>query len=471
MSQEIETDICVIGAGSGGLSVAAGAVQMGARVVLVEKDKMGGDCLNTGCVPSKALLAAGKKAQGMRDTLEFGVQPVEPQIDFEKAMDHVQAVIAGIEPHDSVERFESLGCTVLLGGAQFLSANRITVNDVTVTAKRFVIATGSKAVVPPIPGIDEVPHFTNENLFDNRTLPTHLIIVGGGPIGMEMAQAHRQLGAQVTIVELDRVLSTSEPELANVVKEKLESIGVNVLEQTSVASVSGQGNEISATLSNGEVISGSHLLIATGRRPTTDGLNLEAAGVQFDRSGITVDARLRTSNKKIFAIGDVAGGPMFTHRAGYDAGIVIRNILFKLPTKADYSAMPAVTYTEPELAQVGMTESTARETYGSSIKLSSWEFAENDRARAERLTTGSIKVVTDKRGKILGASIVGAGAGELIQVWQLAVAKGFKMADMAGIIAPYPTRSEISKRAAGAYFTDALFSDRTKKIVRFLLRF
>ncbi|MEM7282208.1 MAG: FAD-dependent oxidoreductase, partial [Pseudomonadota bacterium] len=458
--KHIDTDICVIGAGSGGLSVAAGAVQMGAEVVLIEKDKMGGDCLNTGCVPSKALLSAGKKAQGMRDTSVFGIDPVEPTVDFEKTMEHVHEVIKGIEPHDSVERFEGLGVTVLLGAAKFTGSNTVQVNDTMVKAKRIVVATGSRAVVPPIPGLDDVPFLTNENLFDNRVLPKHLIIVGGGPIGMEMAQAHCQLGSKVTLIEMDRVLATSEPELASVVRDRLQAIGVVIHENARVEQVSGVEGEITAGLSTGDQIQGSHLLIATGRQPVTKELGLEAAGIEFDRSGIRTDARLRTTNKKVFAIGDVAGGPMFTHRAGYDAGIVIRNVLFKLPTKASYKAMPAVTYTEPELAQVGLRESEARAEHGTKAKVVTWEFQENDRARAERATKGLIKVVTDKKGKILGASIVGPGAGDLIQTWQLAVAKGFKMTDMAGIIAPYPTRSEISKRVAGAYFTDALFSPR-----------
>ena len=469
--KQIDTDICVIGAGSGGLSVAAGAVQMGARVVLIEKDKMGGDCLNTGCVPSKALLHAGKKAQGMRDTLDFGIEPVEPTVDFQKTMEHVHGVIKSIEPHDSVERFEGLGVTVLLGAAQFTGSDTVQVDETTVKAKRTVVATGSRAVVPPIPGLDDVPYLTNENLFDNRVLPKHLIIVGGGPIGMEMAQAHRQLGSKVTVIEQDRVLAGSEPELATVVRERLQAVGVVIRENTRVEHVSGVAGELTASLSDGENIQGSHLLIATGRKPVTKGLELEVAGIDYDTGGIRTDARLRTTNKRVYAIGDVAGGPMFTHRAGYDAGIVIRNLLFKLPTKANYKAMPAVTYTEPELAQVGARENEARAAQGSKIKVVSWAFEENDRARAERSTKGFIKVVTDKRGKILGAGIVGPGAGDLIQTWQLAVAKGFKMSDMAGLIAPYPTRSEISKRVAGAFFTNALFSHRTKKIVRFLQRF
>lgn len=471
MSGHVQTDICVIGAGSGGLSVAAGAVQMGARVVLIEKDKMGGDCLNTGCVPSKALLAAGKHAQAMRAPGPFGVAPVTPDVDFSAAMAHVQDVIKGIEPHDSVERFEGLGVQVILGAATFVSPTEVEVNGTRVRAKRFVIATGSRAAVPPIPGIDETEHFTNENIFENVERPRHLIIVGGGPIGMEMAQAHRRLGSEVTVLELFNALPKDDPDLAAIVVQAVRNEGVTIREQVQIERVSGTTGEVSALLKNGEEIRGSHLLVAAGRAPNVDGLGLDAAGVKYSRKGIEVDSRLRTSNKKIFAVGDAKGGLMFTHLAGYDAGIVIRNMLFKLPTKADYTAMPWVTYTDPELGQVGLTEEQARERYGDVVRATRWEYAENDRARAERATEGLVKVVTGKRGRVLGAGIAGAHAGELLQPWQIAVAKGFKMSDMAGMIAPYPTYSEVSKRAAGAYFTEALFSPRTQKVVRFLLKF
>ena len=471
MSAHIETDICVIGAGSGGLSVAAGAVQMGAKVVLIEKDKMGGDCLNTGCVPSKALLAAGKHAQSMRTPEPFGVEPVTPNVDFSAAMAHVHAVIKGIEPHDSVERFESLGVKVVLGAAAFVSPSEVEVNDTRIRAKRFVIATGSRASVPPIPGIDETDHFTNENIFENVDRPRHLLVVGGGPIGMEMAQAHRRLGAEVTVLELFNALPKDDPDLAAVVVQAVRDEGVAIREQVQIERVSGSTGDVTVLLKSGEEIRGSHLLIAAGRAPNVDGLGLDAAGVKYSRRGVEVDSRLRTSNKKIFAVGDAKGGLMFTHLAGYDAGIVIRNLLFKLPTKANYTAMPWVTYTDPELGQVGLTEEQARERFGDAVKATTWEYAENDRARAELATNGLIKVVTGKRGRVLGAGIAGAHAGELLQPWQIAVAKGFKMSDMAGMIAPYPTYSEISKRAAGAYFTEALFSPRTQKIVRFLLKF
>lgn len=471
MSAAITTDICVIGAGSGGLSVAAGAVQMGAKVVLIEKDRMGGDCLNTGCVPSKALLGAAKHAQAFRNSGPFGITPATPDIDFAAAMAHVSEVIQGIEPHDSVERFESLGVNVIKGAARFTSDREVVVGDQRIQAKRFVIASGSRATVPPIPGIDETDYLTNETLFENTVCPEHLIIIGAGPIGLEMAQAHHRLGAQVTVLERMRALPKDDPELAAIVVKSLREEGISIREEVDIASVSGRSGNIRVTLSDGEELRGSHLLMATGRAPAVADMGLDEAGIQYSRSGIEVDSRLRTSNKRVFAVGDAKGGLMFTHLAGYDAGIVIRNILFKLPSKADYSAIPWVTYTDPELSQVGLTEAEAKEKHGDAIKVTQSEYAENDRARAERITAGLIKVVTGKRGKILGAGIAGSSAGEIIQPWQIAVAKGYTMKDMAGIISPYPTLSEISKRAAGSYFTDSLFSPRTRKIVRFLLKF
>jgi pyruvate/2-oxoglutarate dehydrogenase complex dihydrolipoamide dehydrogenase (E3) component len=471
MSAAITTDICVIGAGSGGLSVAAGAVQMGAKVVLIEKDKMGGDCLNTGCVPSKALLAAGKHAQAFRNSGPFGIKPATPEIDFAAAMAHVREVIQGIEPHDSIERFESLGVNVIKGAARFTSRSEVAVGEQRIQAKRFVIATGSRATVPPIPGIDGTDYLTNETLFENTVCPYHLIIVGAGPIGLEMAQAHHRLGAQVTVLERMRALPKDDPDLATIVVKTLLEEGISIREEVDIATVSGKSGDIRVTLQDGEEIRGSHLLIATGRAPGVADLGLDEAGIKYSRSGVEVDSRLRTTNKRVFAIGDAKGGLMFTHLAGYDAGIVIRNILFKLPTKANYAAIPWVTYTDPELSQVGLTQAQAKEQYGDAIKVVQWEYAENDRARAERITSGLIKVVAGKRGRILGAGIAGTSAGEIIQPWQIAVAKGYKMKDMAGIISPYPTLSEISKRAAGSYFTDALYSPRTRKIVRLLLKF
>ncbi|WP_375205384.1 dihydrolipoyl dehydrogenase family protein [Hyphococcus sp.] len=466
MTQTIKADLCIIGAGSGGLSVAAGAAMLGRKVVLIEKGEMGGDCLNTGCVPSKALIAAASRAEEMREAEKFGVASVEPKIDFAAVMDHVHGVIESIAPIDSQERFEGLGVTVIREHASFTGPREIRAGDTTVRAKHFVIATGSRPFVPPIPGLDDVPYFTNETLFDNRALPDHLVIIGGGPIGIEMAQAHRRLGAKVTVIEGDRILGREDPELADIVRTQLVKEGVALVE-------GGKADKIEKTLSGISVtvgaraIEGSHLLIAVGRKPTVDGLNLEAAGVDYDAKGLKTDNRLRTTNKRIYAAGDVAGGRQFTHVAGYHASILIRNILFKAPSKNKEHLAPRVTYCDPELAQIGLTEREAREQHGE-VKIARWPFSQNDRAEAERDTEGLVKVVTDKKGHILGAGIVGSGAGDLLQPWVLAISSNLKIRAFTDMIAPYPTRGEASKRAAGAWYSDTLFSDRTKFLVRLL---
>lgn len=474
MNKIIKTDICVIGAGSGGLSVAAGAVQMGAKVVLIEKGKMGGDCLNTGCVPSKALLAAGHAAENARRASRFGVSTGPVEIDFGRAIDHVHSVIAGIAPHDSVERFEELGCTVIQAEARFTGPGEVVAGDATIKAKRFVIATGSRAAVPPIPGLETVCYFTNETIFENRVRPEHLIIIGGGPIGLEMAQAHHQLGAKVTVIEMGTILPKDDPDLVAVVRDRINADGISLYERAKTKEILDVNDQIRVVIEHQGIeitLEGSHLLLATGRKPNVENLGLKDAGIEHTDRGISVDARLRTSNKKAFAIGDITGGLQFTHMAGYDAGIVIRNALFRLPAKVDHSAVPWVTYTSPELAQVGMTEKAAREQYGDDIRVVTWDYAENDRARAEAETEGFIKVITKPNGRILGAAIVGRQAGELIGVWSLAISKKMKIGAIAGMIAPYPTLGELSKRVAGAWYTPSLFGGKTRKLVRFLLRF
>ncbi len=473
MTKLIQTDICIIGAGSGGLSVAAGASQMGADVVLIEKSEMGGDCLNTGCVPSKALLAAAHVAQNMRESDRFGVKSTEPSVDWAQVNQHVHRVIAAIAPNDSVERFESLGVQVIQAAARFIDEKTVEAGDVQVRAKYFVLATGSSAFVPPIEGIDQVSYFTNENIFENRDAVDHLIVIGGGPIGMELAQAHRRLGAKVTVMEVARLLMKDDPDLTSIVIEKLRDEGIAFYEGGRNLRIEkrDEGFSVRCEMDEGEAcVEGSHLLVATGRRANVDGLNLEEAGIRFSPRGVDVDSRLRTSNRRIFAIGDVAGPYQFTHMAAYQAGIVIRNMLFKLPAGVDYSAVPWVTYTDPELAHVGMSEADAKES-GKNIRVLKWSFEENDRAQAEKRTEGMVKVVTEKNGRILGASIVGLHAGELIQPWILAISQKLKIGAMAGMIAPYPTLAEVNKRIAGSFYTEKLFSAGTKKLVRFLMRF
>ena len=473
MAEQIDVDICVIGGGSGGLSVAAGASQMGARTVLIERHKMGGDCLHYGCVPSKSLIAAGRSAEIWRQAGRFGVNGSKPEVDFARVHDHVHGVISTIEHHDSVERFTGLGVQVIEASGTFVSRDTVEAGGKRIRARRFVVATGSAAAVPPIEGLDQVPFLTNRTIFEQRDAPRHLIVIGGGPIGVELAQAHRRLGSEVTIVEMFSVLGNDDPELTAVVRDRLALDGIAIHEGVKVERVEGGAGAVSVTVeADGETrrIDGSHLLVAAGRKANVDGLGLDAAGIAYSPKGITVDARLRTTNKRVFAIGDVAGGYQFTHMAGYHAGIVIRNALFRLPAKVDYRAVPWVTYTDPELSHVGLSEAMAKKN-GETIRVLRWSFEENDRAQAERETEGMAKVITNAKGRILGASIVGAHAGELIQPWVLAIYKKLKIGDMASIIAPYPTFSEVNKRLAGSYFTPTLFGERTRKVVRFLAKF
>ncbi|NEX46939.1 dihydrolipoyl dehydrogenase family protein [Pseudotabrizicola algicola] len=468
--RQIETDICIIGAGSGGLSIAAGAVQMGARVVLIEGGEMGGDCLNAGCVPSKALIAAAKAAQAMRDGAQFGITPVEPQVDFAAVKDHVARVIETIAPVDSQERFEGLGVQVIRAWARFTGPDTVEAGGQSIKARRFVIATGSRPMVPPIPGAATVPVLTNETIFDLRDRPDHLLIIGGGPIGLEMAQAHRRLGCQVTVIEGASALGRDDPELAAVVLSNLRAEGVEILENAKVGALAGQEGDITVTLEDGRKLNGSHLLMAAGRKVHLDGLNLEAAGVRHDRKGVTVGPDLRSSNRRVYAVGDAAGGLQFTHVAGYHAGVVIRQIVLGLPAKATTRHIPWVTYTDPELAQVGLTEAEARKAHGDALTVLRQEFLHNDRAQTEGKTKGLLKVMV-AGGRPVGVSIVGPQAGELIGLWAFAIASRAKISAIAGMVAPYPTLGEISKRAAGAYFSPKLFDNpMLKRFVRLVQR-
>ena len=465
---ELKTDILVIGGGSGGLSVAAGAVQMGASVILLEGHKMGGDCLNYGCVPSKALIASGKAAHAQAHASKFGVNDVNPKVDYAAAKDHVASVIAKIEPVDSVERFEGLGVKVIQEFGQFISPTQVQAGEDIITARRIVIATGSRPFVPPIPGLDTVPYETNETLFDLREQPGHLLVIGGGPIGMEMAQAHRRLGSKVTVIEGMKALGNDDPELASFVLEKLQGEGIEIAEDAMASEIRGKADAIEVETKDGRIFKGTHLLMAVGRKTNTEKLNLEAAGIETTKRGIKVDASLKTTNKRVYAIGDVAGGLQFTHVAGYHAGVIIRSALFGLPSKQRTDHIPWATYTDPELAQVGLTEAQARETHGDRLEVVRFHYEHNDRAIAERKDEGMIKVMVVK-GRPVGASIAGAQAGELINLWALVIANKMKMSKVAAMVAPYPTIGEINKRAAGAYFSPRLFDNpKVKRVVGFV---
>ncbi len=474
-------DLVVIGAGAAGLSVTAVAAQLGVTVALIERNHMGGDCLNFGCVPSKALLAAAHHAAAIRAAPRYGVTAGEPRVDFARALDHVHHAIAEIAPNDSEERFAGLGATVIRGEARFTGADTVAVNGTTLKARRVVIAAGARAAVPPIPGLDTVPYLTNETLWQNRTCPRHLVVIGGGPIGLEMAFAHRRLGAEVTVLEVAAMLGRDDPELAEGALLALKEEGIALRDGVRIVRIEGGEGVIAVVLDVGdgreERIEGSHLLVAAGRRPNLDTLDLDKAGIEATRLGVKVDRGLRSvSNRRAYAIGDIAdvdgiGPRQFTHVGSYHAGIVIRSALFRLPAKVDYAALPRVTYLDPELAQVGLTEAEARAAGYRDLAILRWPLAENDRAIAEGSTRGLVKVVATPKGKILGAGILAPHAGEMIGMWGLAISTGARLSTVAGMIAPYPTLSEAGKRAAGQAFVPRLFAPMTKRIVAFLSRF
>lgn len=469
MTTLLTPDICVIGGGSGGLTVAAGAAAFGVPVVLVEKGRMGGDCLNYGCVPSKALIAAARRADAMRNAAQFGIADVEPEVDFREVHRHVHSVIAAIAPNDSVERFQALGVHVVSAEARFRDRRTVIAGDFEIRARRFVVATGSSPLVPPIPGLDEVGYLTNETVFDLKRLPGHLVIVGGGPVGIELAQAYRRLGSRVTVVEGAVALGREDPELAAIALRRIRADGVEIRENSKVVRVEKRGRNGVRVYVEQEgavaTVDGTHLLLAVGRAANVAGLDLEKAGVRFDNKGVKVSDKLRTSNRRVYAVGDAAGGLQFTHVAGYHGGLVLRPLLFRLAARENRAIIPRVTYADPEIAQVGMTEAEARAKHGR-IGVLRWPYSENDRAQAERQTEGFVKVLADKGGRILGVGIVGANAGELISLWALAISRGLRLRDMTGFVPPYPTMSEIGKRAAISYFAPAA----RRPVVRWLLR-
>lgn len=462
-------DVIVIGAGSGGLTAAGGCAMFGLKPLLIERGPMGGDCLNTGCVPSKALIAAAHRAHDMRNAAEFGIANVVPQVDFRAVHDAVHAAIKAIEPHDSVERFEGMGVEVVRGDATFTGRKSLTVGGKTYSAPRIVIAVGSRAFVPPIEGLDAVPYLTNHNVWDLTELPGRLIVLGGGPIGMEMAQAFRRLGSEVVVATKGRPFPKDDADAAAIVIERLTGEGIELIHDAEAHAVQKTADGLTLTLKDGRTLTGTHLLIATGREVNFDGLGLEAAGVAYDKRGITVDARRRTSAKHIYAIGDCRDGPRFTHASGYEGGNVALEISLGLPAKANYDALPWVTYTDPELAQVGLTEQDARKRFGDKVTVWREDFDHNDRAVTERETVGFVKLV--KHGsKVVGGTVVGRGAGDLILPIAMMIAGKSSTFGIASLIVPYPNRSEHIKAAAFASDEAKVFNKWSRGWARFLAK-
>jgi pyruvate/2-oxoglutarate dehydrogenase complex dihydrolipoamide dehydrogenase (E3) component len=472
MAELLTPDICIIGAGAGGLSVAIAAAALKVPVVLVESNRMGGDCLNTGCVPSKALLAAGKRAETIRRALPFGVAPSCPAVDFARVHQHVQGVIATLAPNDSAARLVGLGVRVIAGTGRFIDPDTVAVgDDIKIRARRVVVATGSRPALPAIAGLDQVPYFTNETIFSLTECPAHLIVIGAGPGGLELAQAHRRLGAQVTVLEAVAPLSRQDPECAAIVLNQLRREGIAIREGVAIESIA-QGATVRVRLAGPcgtQTLEGSHVLIATGRRPRVEALDLKAAGIAAGPEGIEVDKRLLTTNRRVYAIGDVTGDPQFTHVSNYHAGLVIRNALFRLPVDRHAGVVPAVVHTDPELAQVGLTADQAQAQHRS-VHVLRWPYDDNDRAQTEYDTCGLIKVVTARHGRILGATVVGAQAGELITTWTLAVAQNLNIRALATLVVPYPTLSEVGKRAAMTYFMPNLTNHWVQRIIGLVRR-
>ena len=468
-------DIGILGGGAAGLTVAAGAAQFGAKAVLIEKRSLlGGDCLHFGCVPSKALIRSAAVWALARRAGEFGLPGlILPPVDLGAVMDRVHSVIEKVQVHDSEERFCKLGVEVRLGPAHFVDAHTVEVNGQRLSARSWVIATGSRPALPPVEGLASAPCWTNMTLFSQRNLPARLLVLGGGPIGLEMAQAFARFGSRVTVVEfLDRILGPEDADMTAILRERLETEGLTFLTGTKAvrAEALGSGIRLSVAPAAGgatRVLEADALLVATGRRPNVDGLRLEAAGVECSPKGIPTDARLRTNVKHIYACGDVRGKLAFTNVAGYDGAVALTNAILRLPRKADYSKIPWCTYTDPEVAGVGLNEQRATKA-GVAYRVLQESFSTNDRALAEGEPNGRIKVLVSPAGKILGCQIVGSQAGELIHEWVAAMNCGMKLSTLAGAVHAYPTLSEISRRVAGSMFTERIFSDRTKSVLKFL---
>ncbi len=471
MSPAGRRDLVIIGGGAAGLVVASVAAQLGLAVTLIERgERLGGDCLHTGCVPSKSLLHAARVAYTVRHAAGAGLEAALSPVDLGRVMDRVHAVIDRIQEHDDPERFRGYGCEVLLGeAARFVSPHEVEVGGRRIRGRRFVIATGSRPVVPPVPGLEAAAPLTNENVFALRELPRRLVVLGAGPVGLELGQAFARLGSRVTVIErLEGLLPQGEPALAAALRQRLEAEGMVFLTGTTVESVTPGADGQVVLCSDGRTIEADRILVAAGRRPDVAGLGLDAAGVAAGPHGIRVDRRLRTTQRHIYACGDVCGPYAFTHMAEYQAGIVIGNAVFRLPRRADYRVVPQVIYTDPEYAQVGLTEHQAR-ARGLDPVVLEFSFSGIDRALTDDESWGGMRLIT-RRGHILGASLLGPRAGELIHEVALAMKAGATVGDLSATIHAYPTLAQIHRRTANTFYAGKLFSPATRRLVKWLNR-
>jgi pyruvate/2-oxoglutarate dehydrogenase complex dihydrolipoamide dehydrogenase (E3) component len=466
-------DIGIIGGGAAGLTVASGASQLGAKTLLIEKEKeLGGDCLHFGCVPSKTLIKTAHVYHLMKRAADFGLAPVElPPVDFKQVANRIQSVIQTIQKHDSEERFCDLGAKVVFSSPRFVDGHSVQLDGQTVSAKTWVIASGSSPSVPPIPGLDKTPHITNKEIFSLDRLPESMIVLGGGPIGTEMSQAFARLGTKVSLVDMaDQILPREDKDMVTPVMERMKEEGVSFYLAHSIQGVEDLGNKKEVSLmtfdGNAVQISAETVLVALGREPNIMDLALENPDVLATKRGIIVDDRLRTNQKHIYAIGDVTGQYQFTHAAGYEGGIVVSNAVFRLPRKANYTWLPWCTYSDPELASIGMNEKAAQ---AAGIEYDVWTepFKDNDRSLAEGETAGKIKMILDKKENPIGVQIVGPHAGDLINEWVATLNGKVKLSTLASAVHPYPTIGEINKRVVGNYFSPKIFSEKIQKGLKF----
>jgi len=463
------SDLVIIGGGSAGLTAAGFAIQLGTRVAIVEKDRIGGDCTWKGCVPSKTLIKVANVAHQMRTADRFGLTPIEPNVDLESVMAHLQAVMADVYQHEAPDVLRAEGIDVFLGSAFFLDPHTLAVNDTKLTTRHILLTTGAHPFVPPIPGLDTVNYLTYENIWDLKVLPQHLIVLGGGPIGCEMAQAFRRLGARVTLIEgMDRVLPRDDPEASQKLAEVLASDGID-LRLKAMAERAWQEEDRVHVLADTEIV-GDALLVAIGRRPNVDGLDLEKSGVGYDVKGIRVDDYLRTSQKHIYAAGDCTGSYQFTHYAGWQGFMAVRNALLPGSSRGVAERVPWATFTDPEVAHVGLTEEMARAKFGDSVLVRDWPMDRVDLARAEEDTRGFIKLVYKKDGTLLGTTIVAGRAGEMIHEWIIAIEHGLKIADIAGIIHIYPTYSTASMQVTSAIRVEQWLASTSGRIIQYMTR-